>query len=145
MGQNKGIEKTKNWKVLSFNRIGDNEIGYLTPVEENKEIPFLIKRVYYIYNVPEEIERGFHAHRKLEQVLICMNGSVDIKVDNGYEQEIIRLNDPAKGLYIGPHTWREMLSFDASTVLVVLASQTYDESDYIRNYSDFIDVRDKLL
>ena len=127
----------KNCRIIDFKKIGNSNIGFLTALEGNKEIPFDIKRIYYIYNVPKEIKRGFHAHKTLEQILICMSGSVKIKVDNGNEKKIIELSNPNKGLYISPGTWREMYDFNQSSVLLVLASEYYDESDYIRDYEEF--------
>jgi len=127
----------KNCRIINFKKIGNSDVGFLTALEENREIPFNIKRVYYIYNVPKEIKRGFHAHKKLEQILISMRGSVKIKVDDGKEKKISELNDPSKGLYIGPGIWREMYDFSQNSVLLVLASEYYDEADYIRDYEEF--------
>jgi len=127
----------KNCRIINFKKIGNNDVGFLIALEENREIPFNIRRIYYIYDVPEEIKRGFHAHKKLEQILISMSGSVKIKVDDGNEKKIIELNSPNKGLYIGPGIWREMYDFDKSAVLLVLASEYYNESDYIRDYEEF--------
>ena len=127
----------KNFQLINFKKIGDSNIGFLTALEENREIPFNIKRIYYVYTVPKEIKRGFHAHKRLEQILICMSGSVKIKVDNGNEKRIFELSNPSKGLYIGPGVWREMCDFNQSSVLLVLASEYYDESDYIRDYETF--------
>ena len=77
----------KNYRIINFKKIGNIDVGYLTALEENSEIPFNIRRVYYIYNVPKEIKRGFHAHKRIKQVLICMSGSVKIKVDDGNEKK----------------------------------------------------------
>ena len=129
----------KNCRIINFKKIGNSDVGFLTALEENREIPFNIKRIYYIYSVPKGIKRGFHAHRRLEQVLICMNGSVKIKIDDGNEKNIIELNDPSKGLYIGPGIWREMYDFSKNSVLLALASDYYDEADYIRDYEEFLE------
>jgi len=128
----------KNCRIINFKKIGNNDVGFLIALEGNREIPFNIKRIYYVYTVPKEIKRGFHAHKKLEQVLISMSGSVKIKVDDGNEKKVFELNSPNKGLYIGPGVWREMYDFDKSAVLLVLASEYYNESDYIRNYEEFL-------
>lgn len=128
----------KDCRIINFKKIGNNDVGFLIALEGNREIPFNIKRIYYIYNVPKEIKRGFHAHKKLEQVLICVNGNVKIKVDGGNEKKIIELNNPNKGLYVGPSVWHEMYDFDKSAVLLVLASEYYNENDYIRNYEEFM-------
>ena len=133
----------KNCRIINFKKIGNSNVGFLTALEENREIPFNIKRIYYVYTVPKEIKRGFHAHKRLEQILICMSGSVKIKVDNGNEKKIFELSDPSKGLYIGPGVWREMYDFNQSSVLLVLASEYYNESDYIRDYEEFLEYRKK--
>ncbi|MBA7497337.1 TDP-4-oxo-6-deoxy-alpha-D-glucose-3,4-oxoisomerase [subsurface metagenome] len=128
----------KNCRIINFKKIGNNDVGFLTSLEENREIPFNIRRVYYVYNVPKEIKRGSHAHKRLEQILICMSGSVEIRVDDGNEKKIIELNDPNKGLYIGLGVWHEMYDFSKSAVLLVLASEHYNESDYVRDYEEFL-------
>lgn len=115
-----------------------NELGTLAFLEAERDISFPIKRIYYIYNVPAEGRRGFHAHKKLEQFLICIHGSCKILLDDGNEQKIVKLVDPGEALYIGPSTWREMFDFSGDAVLLVLASEYYDESDYIRDYDSFI-------
>lgn len=115
-----------------------DERGQLVALEENKEIPFDIKRVYYIYDTLPGVRRGFHAHQNLQQILICVNGSCKIHLDNGYETAEVLLDKPYEGLYISNDIWREMYDFSEGAVLMVLASQFYDEKDYIRNYHDFI-------
>ncbi|MBB6216423.1 dTDP-4-dehydrorhamnose 3,5-epimerase-like enzyme [Anaerosolibacter carboniphilus] len=124
-------------EFIKLSKIGTNILGFLTPIEGNKDIPFDIKRVYYLYNVPSNIKRGLHAHKTLEQILICLNGTVDIKVSDGETEEVFQLNTPDIGLYIGPKIWREMVNFTHETVLLVLASKNYDEEDYIRDYHEF--------
>ena len=128
----------KNFQIINFKKIGYSKIGFLTALEGNRKIPFNIRRVYYIYDVPKEIKRGFHAHKRLEQILICMIGSVKVKVDDGNEKKIIKLNNSNKGLYIGPGVWHEMYDFSQNSVLLVLASEYYDENDYIREYEEFL-------
>ena len=112
--------------------------GDLTPVESRKDIPFDIARVYYLYNVPVDSERGGHAHRELEQVIFALSGSFRIKVDDGETQQDFWLRDPRRGLYISKLIWREMDSFSQGAVCMVLASHLYDESDYFREYRDFL-------
>lgn len=124
-------------KFLSFEDLSDSR-GGLVSYEESRNIPFHIKRIYCIYNVSHNAERGFHAHRKLEQVAVCVSGSCTMLLDNGKEKESIVLSTPYKGLYIGSNIWRVMQSFSKDCVLVVLASELYDESDYIRNYDEFL-------
>ena len=126
-----------NKSVIPFCVHGDNR-GQLIALEEFKEIPFSIKRVYYIYGTKEGVRRGFHAHRDLEQILICVNGSCKIHLDDGKETEEVILNKPNEGLYISSNVWREMYDFSSDAVLLVLASKLFDESDYIRNYDDFL-------
>ena len=125
-------------RKLKFNE-RNNATGKLTFLESgyDKDIPFNIRRVYYIYDVAPGERRGFHAHIKLEQCLICIHGSCTILLDDGSEQESVVLNNPSEGLYVGPGTWREMYDFTQGSVLLVLASEYYDENDYIRNYEKF--------
>ncbi|AEE26786.1 sugar 3,4-ketoisomerase [Francisella hispaniensis] len=124
-------------KLLNFNILGDKR-GSLISLEQNRNIPFDIKRVYYIYGTKENVRRGFHAHKKLEQVLICVSGSCKVLVDNGNNKKNILLDKPDKGLLISGLVWREMYDFSPDCVLMVLASDFYDESDYIRYYNDFL-------
>lgn len=126
-----------NSGLIKFKEIG-NEDGILTPIESRRDIPFEIKRMYYIKNVKKDIERGFHSHRMLHQVLIAMSGSVKIRLKNSSEEEIFELNDSSYGLYIGPMIWREMFEFSEDAVLLVLASEYYDEEDYIRDYESYL-------
>ena len=121
----------------TFQPHGDSR-GKLIALEEGADIPFPIKRVYYIYDTLPGVERGFHAHRELEQILVCVSGSCEITVDDGRERETIPLGKPSEGLYIGPGIWREMRDFSPGAVLLVLASLPYDEHDYIRDYDEFI-------
>ena len=120
-----------------FEPHGDDR-GQLVAIEEFRNIPFDIKRVYYMYDTVEGVSRGFHAHKKLQQILICVHGSCRIKLDNGSEQEIVLLNKPNEGLYVSNVMWREMYDFSPDAVLMVLASELYDEEDYIRNYDEFL-------
>lgn len=124
-------------KIFNFEPHGDSR-GQLISVEAGNDLPFEIKRVYYIYDTLKDVRRGFHAHKNLEQVLICVNGSCKIHLDNGYDTAEVLLDNPSKGLYISNDMWREMYDFSHGAVLLVLASQHYDESDYIRNYDKFI-------
>jgi dTDP-4-dehydrorhamnose 3,5-epimerase-like enzyme len=112
--------------------------GNLVAIEAVKDIPFDIKRVYYIYETEQGVVRGFHAHKRLQQALICVHGSCKIMLDNGTEKTIVPLNNPAVGLYVANNIWREMFDFSPGAVLLVLASEHYDENDYIRNYKDFL-------
>jgi dTDP-4-dehydrorhamnose 3,5-epimerase-like enzyme len=124
-------------KLLNFNLIGD-ERGSLVSIEEHKDIPFKIKRVYYIFDTQNGVVRGYHAHKNLEQVAICLKGKCEFILDDGRDKESIVLEGETQGLYIGNNIWREMHNFSKDCVLVVFASEFYDESDYIRNYDEFI-------
>lgn len=115
----------------------DDERGALTVLENDTEIPFTIKRVYYLTNMANGVSRGFHAHKKLEQLAICIAGSCEILLDDGNKQTSYLLNSSDIGLYIGNYVWREMHNFSTNCVLMVLASELYDEDDYIRDYSIF--------
>ena len=125
-------------KKYTFQIHGDDR-GQLVALEEAKDIPFKIKRVYYMYDTGEGVRRGFHAHKCLEQILICIHGSCKILLDNGVEKETVVLDKPYEGLYVSNDMWREMFDFSPDAVLMVLASELYDEADYIRNYDDFLE------
>ncbi|QWC57951.1 WxcM-like domain-containing protein [Erythrobacter sp. 3-20A1M] len=111
--------------------------GDLTFVEGGNHVPFSIARVYYLYNVPVDAERGGHAHRELEQVVFALSGSFRMKVDDGFSKTEYWLRDPRRGLHIKNMIWREMDSFSQGAVCMVLASHPYDESDYYRDYGEF--------
>lgn len=121
----------------AFQQHGD-ERGQLVALEEMKDIPFEIKRVYYMYETKEGVRRGFHAHKSLEQILVCIHGSCKILLDNGKEKKVVSLEKPYEGLYISNDMWREMYDFSSDAVLLVLASDYYKEEDYIRNYDEFL-------
>ena len=123
-------------KMYTFPPHGDDR-GQLIAIEEQKDLPFDIKRVYYIYDTLSGVRRGFHAHRNLEQILLCVCGSCKIHLDDGTDTAEVTLDRPDQGLYIANNMWREMYDFTPGTVLLVLASEYYDEADYIRNYEDF--------
>ncbi len=125
------------YKIINFQKHGD-ERGMLIALETTKEVPFEIKRVYYMYDTIQGVRRGFHAHKKLQQILICTSGSCKIHLDNGKETAEVTLDKPYEGLYVTNDMWREMYDFSSDAVLMVLASEFYDESDYIRNYDEFI-------
>jgi dTDP-4-dehydrorhamnose 3,5-epimerase-like enzyme len=126
-------------KMIKFDLLGD-ERGSLISLEENKNIPFDIKRVYYIFGTEQGVARGFHAHKNLQQIAICVKGSCRFILDNGTDRESVVLDSPSVGLYIDNNKWREMHDFSEDCVLVVLASDYYDEADYIRDYKAFVEV-----
>lgn len=121
-----------------FLQHGDNR-GTLIALEEFANIPFRIKRVYYMYDTGFNVVRGKHAHKSLEQILICVHGECKVLLDDGREKQIVLLNKPYEGLYISNCMWREMYDFSQDAVLMVLASELYDESDYIRDYNSFLE------
>ncbi|MDP9510730.1 FdtA/QdtA family cupin domain-containing protein [Pseudomonas protegens] len=127
-------------KWIDFQILGD-ERGSLVSIEQGMLIPFEIQRVYYLYNTRKNVSRGFHAHRQLRQVAICVSGKCRMVLDNGNLREEVWLDCPTKGLLIESMTWREMHDFSPDCVLMVIASLPYDESDYIRNYQDFLDAQ----
>lgn len=125
-------------QFVNFPQLGDSR-GSLVALESNKTIPFDIKRVYYIFGTQAEISRGFHAHINLKQVALCITGKCRMIIDDGKQKAETWLDTPTKGLLINDLVWREMHDFSDDCVLLVLASEHYDESDYIRNYDKFIE------
>ena len=130
--------------VLNLSRINDVR-GNLTFIESNRHIPFDIKRVYYLYDVPSGSERGGHAHKELHQLIIATSGSFDVHLDDGVNKRTIHLNRPYQGLYVCPMVWRELDNFSSGSVCMVLASNFYDEADYFRSYTDFTKQFSKTL
>lgn len=124
-------------KILPLQTHGDDR-GSLIALEEGVNIPFAIKRVYYLFNTSKDVRRGFHAHKDLNQVVIAVRGSCRFLLDDGKERISLFLDDPTQGLLIESCIWREMYDFSEDCVLMVLANHLYDESDYIRNYDVFL-------
>ena len=124
-------------QILDLPRINDPR-GNLTFVESNRHIPFSIQRVYYLYDIPGGSERGGHAHKALHQLIIAISGSFDIHLDDGDEKKTIHMNRSYNGLYVCPMIWRGIDNFSSGAVCMVLASDYYDEEDYYRDYSAFI-------
>jgi hypothetical protein len=125
-----------SYKFIEIPKINNSKgnIGVI----ENDTIPFDIKRVYYLFDVPSGAKRGGHAHKKLKQVLIAISGSFDVVLKNGKSKEIITLNRPDKGLLIENNIWRELENFSSGSVCLVLASEEFSEDDYIRSYKDYL-------
>lgn len=123
--------------IIDLPMLGD-ERGQLVAIEENKQVSFNIKRIYYIYGTEQGVARGFHAHKELNQVAICVSGSCKMLLDNGVNKSTVLLNSASKGIQIPPMIWHEMHEFSDDCVLLVLASDHYDESDYVRDYETFI-------
>lgn len=125
-------------KIVELPKISDPR-GNLTFIEGNQHIPFDIRRVYYLYDVPGGAERGGHAHKELSQLIIAMSGSFDVILDEGEgKRKRVHLNRSYQGLYVCPMMWRELDNFSSGSVCMVLASNVYDESDYYREYSDYL-------
>lgn len=120
-----------------FQQHGD-ERGQLVALEQYVDIPFEIKRVYYMYDTKDGVRRGYHSHNTLQQILICIHGSCKVLMDDGKEKKIVYLEKPYEGLYIPQKVWREMYDFSEDAVLLVLASELYSEEDYVRNYDEFL-------
>ncbi len=127
----------KGVKIINFRKITDVR-GNLTVVENGCDIPFNIKRVYYIYDTPAGSERGSHAHKNLHQIIIAISGSFDVVLDNGLKKEKFHLNRPYNGLYISPMKWGGINNFSSGSVCLVIASESYISNDYIRDYQEFL-------
>ncbi|MBT0741462.1 WxcM-like domain-containing protein [Campylobacter lari] len=125
----------KNIKILNFEE-HITESGSLIALQESDEIPFKIKRIYYIYNLDQNAIRGKHAHKDLEQICVCVSGQCSFYLSNGKEEFRVKLNSPSKGLYIGNMIWREFTDFSKDCVLMVIASKKYNPKDYIVNFED---------
>lgn len=130
----------KNCRIIELSKIGDDKRGFLSVGESLKDIPFEIKRIYYIYGIGDSSAvRGQHAHKKIEQVFFCIQGKVTFLLDDGDRKEEIELREPNKGLYIGPKIWNTMIKFSKDAVILAIASHYYNEGEYIRDYNEFID------
>ena len=133
----------ENVKIISIPKIVDEEGRGKLSVIEKSIIPFEIKRVYYLYDVPSDAFRGGHAHKNLNQFMIPLSGSFEVKIDDGHNNKKIMLNKPNQGLLIPSGIWREMDNFSAGSVCLVLASKVFDESDYFRDYNSFLEYKKK--
>jgi len=120
---------------------GNNGVGNVSRLQNGIEIPFEIKRVYYLYDVPGGESRGAHAHKSLKQILIAASGSFDVTLDDGYSKKTVSLSRPFIGLYIKPGIWRDIINFSSGVICLVLASELYNAEDYIRDYNDFLDFK----
>lgn len=133
----------KNCHLINLPKITDPR-GNLSFIEGGQHIPFDIKRVYYLYDVPGGSDRGSHAHKNLHQFIVAMSGSFDVVLDDGKEKKRFQLNRSYNGLYVCPMMWRDLDNFSSGAVCMVLASAHYDENDYIRDYSQFTSLTSKL-
>lgn len=124
--------------IVELDRHHSNRKGNITVVENKKDVPFEVRRTYYLYDVPGGESRGSHAHKRLSQLIIAASGSFSVTLDDGHVKRTFLLNRPYQGLYVVPGIWRTLDDFSSGSVCLVLASHEYDESDYIRNYDDFL-------
>jgi hypothetical protein len=131
-------------RTLTFPKISDPR-GNLSFIEQQRHVPFELKRVFYLYDVPTAESRGAHAHKKLQQVIICLSGSFDVLIDDTVERKTIHLNRPWYGLYVPPMIWAAEVNFDPGSVCLVLASELYDGADYYRDYDEYVRDRNELL
>ena len=127
----------KKFKVIDFQELGDPR-GHLVVAESNKEVPFLIQRIFYIYGTKDGVVRGQHANRESEFMLINLQGSVNIVIDDGRQKDTVILNKAHKGVYLDKMVWMDMCEFSSDSILLVLSSMSYDASEYIRDYDEFV-------
>jgi|SRR5690554_567604 hypothetical protein len=126
--------------MLPLNKI-HNRAGNITIVEGNVNVPFDVKRIYYLYDIPGGEDRGGHAHKELRQLIVAASGSFNILLDDGKNKKIVTLNRPDYGLLVVPGIWRDLMDFSSGAICMVLASEGYSEDDYIRQYQDFEDYK----
>ncbi|WP_430809888.1 MULTISPECIES: sugar 3,4-ketoisomerase [unclassified Carboxylicivirga] len=131
------VSDIHNCNVVELPKI-HNPAGNITIVQNGADLPFDVKRIYYLYDVPGGSERGGHAHKNLYQLIVAASGSFDVIIDDGQQKKIIQLNRPNFGLMVIPGIWREIVNFSSGAICFVLASQKYSEEDYIRGYEDFL-------
>ncbi len=124
--------------IFELSRI-KNRSGNLTPIHNNEEIPFNVKRIFYLYDIPGGVDRGAHAHRKCHQFLIAASGSFEVQLDDGKIKKNVMLNQPFRGLHIPPGIWASEVNFSSGAICLVLASHKYDEKDYIRDYNLYLE------
>lgn len=129
--------KSSECRLLSFPKVVDGR-GHLAIIEGSADVPFRIERVFYVYDIPKGARRGGHAHRKLEEVIVCLSGGLEVEVNDGRESRAFRLDSPDVGLYVPPMIWIDTQNFEDGTVFMVLASDHYVESDYVRSYEEFV-------
>lgn len=138
------MSNLKNVTQINLPKISDPR-GNLTFIEDGNHIPFQIERVYYLFDVPSGAERGGHAHKELQQLIIAMSGSFDVILNDGTKKVTFQLNRPYTGLYVPTMLWRELKNFSSGAVCMVLASNKYDESDYYRDYDEYLSALNSSL
>ena len=131
-----------NCNVLTLPKV-HNRAGNLTALNNSVDLPFDINRVYYLYDIPGGVQRGGHAHKELHQLIVAVSGSFDITLEDGLNKKTVSLNQPYYGLHIVPGIWRELSNFSSGAICLVMASLKYDENDYIRNYTEFLKIKNK--
>ena len=129
--------------ILPLSKI-HNRAGNITIVEGQKNIPFDVRRIYYLYDIPGGEDRGGHAHKELYQLIVAASGSFNVLLDDGKNKKIATLNRPDYGLMVVPGIWRELFEFSSGAICLVLASHKYDKNDYIRNYDQFVNFRENI-
>ena len=127
-------------KLIQINQIGDRQ-GHISVVENNREIPFEINRVFYLYDIPGGESRGAHAHIECHQLLVAASGGYQVEVNDGSKSKIFSLNRPDEALHVPPGIWASEINFTSGAICLVLASHVYDEKDYLRDYEDFLSYR----
>lgn len=126
--------------IVVLNKLSDKS-GNITVVESKHNIPFALRRIYYLYDVPGGESRGGHAHKQLYQLIVAASGSFDVMLDDGINKKVVRLNRPNHGLLLVPGLWRELSEFSSGAICLVLTSHKYDPEDYIRDYNEFINMK----
>lgn len=135
----------KDCRIVYLDRHHSDRQGDLSVVENGIDVPFSVKRVYYLYDIPGGEERGGHAHKSLQQLIVAASGSFTVVLDDGSEKRSITLNRPYQGLLVVPGIWRELVDFSSGAICLVLASEKYDETDYLREYEKFLNYRSQEL
>ncbi len=130
--------------LLQFVQIGDRK-GHITAINNSTEIPFDVKRVFYLYDIPGGESRGAHAHKECHQFLVAASGSFEVALDDGQVKRSVQLTQPFQGLHIPPGIWAAEVNFSSGSICLVLASHTYDEGDYLRSYDEFLDFKKNSL
>ena len=138
------LTSVNDCRLIDLDKHHSDRKGTLSVVENDKDVPFCVKRVYYLYDIPGGESRGGHAHKALYQLIVAVSGSFSVTLDDGKDKKAFVLKRPYQGLYVVPGIWRTLDDFSSGSVCLVLASEKYDREDYIRNYDDFFDYRHSL-